>query len=450
MRAAIYLRISLDRHGDGLAVERQREDCKRIIAQRGWEHVATYEDPSVSASSRTVTRPGYERMVRDWQAGRFDAVVCWDLDRLTRQPRQLEDWIDAAEQRGLHLVTANGEADLGTDAGRMFARIKAAVSRQEVDRKSARQVRAAQQRAELGKGWGPRRPFGFAEDKVAHDPAEAAVVRRMYDDFNAGVGQREICRRLAAEGVRTSTGREWTQPALRQFLRNPRNAGLRAYRGEIIGPAEWAPLVSESVYRAALDRMDAPTKRVGGSGAKHLLIGVARCGVCDSPVGTNYTATHKRQYACRAGHVARSAEAVDAYVSEVAVGVLSTRGAAAFTRHDDAGQVELSAEADRIRARQEALAVEFADGTLTAAQLRAANARMAERLEQVTAAMVAAEGNAALRPLLEAESVAAGWERLDIPRRRAVIDTLMNVRILRTSQGSRFDPASVEITPRTG
>ena len=148
--------------------------------------------------------------------------------------------------------------------------------------------------------------------------------------------------------------------------------------------------------------------------------------------------------------MARSAEAVDAYVSEVAVGVLSTRGAAAFTRHDDAGQVELSAEADRIRARQEALAVEFADGTLTAAQLRAANARMAERLEQVTAAMVAAEGNAALRPLLEAESVAAGWERLDIPRRRAVIDTLMNVRILRTSQGSRFDPASVEITPRTG
>ena len=139
-------------------------------------------------------------MVRDWQAGRFDAVVCWDLDRLTRQPRQLEDWIDAAEQRGLHLVTANGEADLGTDAGRMFARIKAAVSRQEVDRKSARQVRAAQQRAELGKGWGPRRPFGFAEDKVTHDPAEAAVVRRMYDDFNAGVGQREICRRLAAEG----------------------------------------------------------------------------------------------------------------------------------------------------------------------------------------------------------------------------------------------------------
>jgi hypothetical protein len=41
--------------------------------------------------------------------------VCWDLDRLTRQPRQLEDWIDAATDNGLKLTTANGEADLATD-----------------------------------------------------------------------------------------------------------------------------------------------------------------------------------------------------------------------------------------------------------------------------------------------------------------------------------------------
>ncbi|WP_267888213.1 recombinase family protein [Mycobacterium ostraviense] len=49
----------------------------------------------------------------------FDALVVWDLDRLTSQPRQLEDWIDAAEGRGLALITTNGEADLTTDGGRM-------------------------------------------------------------------------------------------------------------------------------------------------------------------------------------------------------------------------------------------------------------------------------------------------------------------------------------------
>jgi len=75
-------------------------------------------------------------MVRDYDAGLFDAIICYDLDRLTRQPRQLEDWIDRAESNGLALTTANGDADLTTDGGRMYARIKAAVARAEMERKA--------------------------------------------------------------------------------------------------------------------------------------------------------------------------------------------------------------------------------------------------------------------------------------------------------------------------
>jgi site-specific DNA recombinase len=123
LRAAIYLRISQDRELDGLAIERQREDCENVVAQHKWtvapEHV--YTDQSISATDASVNRPAYDRLVRDFDAREWDALVCWDLDRLTRQPRQLEDWIDRAESRGLRIVTANGEADLGTDSGRLFA-----------------------------------------------------------------------------------------------------------------------------------------------------------------------------------------------------------------------------------------------------------------------------------------------------------------------------------------
>ena len=123
-RAAMYLRVSLDATGEHLAVDRQRADCLRIIRERGWTLTQEYVDNSVSASKRTVRRPSYDRMVQDYDAGLFDALVCWDLDRLTRQPRQLEDWIERAEERGLVITTANGEADLSTDGGRMYARIK--------------------------------------------------------------------------------------------------------------------------------------------------------------------------------------------------------------------------------------------------------------------------------------------------------------------------------------
>ncbi len=150
-RTAVYLRVSIDATGEQLAVSRQRDDCLKIAADRGWTVVREYADNSISASDRRKARPAYDHLVADYQAGTFDALICWDLDRLTRQPRQLEDWIDAASERGLRLVTANGEADLSIDGGRMFARIKASVARAEVERKGARQSRALRQRAESGR-----------------------------------------------------------------------------------------------------------------------------------------------------------------------------------------------------------------------------------------------------------------------------------------------------------
>ncbi|MEV7046601.1 recombinase family protein [Amycolatopsis sp. NPDC051061] len=110
------------------SVQRQRADCLQIADQRGWHVIGEFVDNSVSASDRHKSRPEYDQLAAAYEAGEFDALVCWDLDRLTRQPRQLEDWIDAAQERGLLLVTANGEADLSTDGGRMFARIKATVA----------------------------------------------------------------------------------------------------------------------------------------------------------------------------------------------------------------------------------------------------------------------------------------------------------------------------------
>ncbi|MGH3548139.1 MAG: recombinase family protein, partial [Pseudonocardiaceae bacterium] len=59
VRCAVYLRISLDPTGEGLAVERQRQDCERIARQRGWTVAQTYTDNSISATDRAKVRPAY-------------------------------------------------------------------------------------------------------------------------------------------------------------------------------------------------------------------------------------------------------------------------------------------------------------------------------------------------------------------------------------------------------
>lgn len=99
LRAAL-LRISKDDAHTGLAVERQRDDCLAIIARENLELVQTYMDNGVSAYNRNLRRPLFDQMTRDYEAGKFDVVVCWDMDRFSRQPAQLEHWIELGEARG--------------------------------------------------------------------------------------------------------------------------------------------------------------------------------------------------------------------------------------------------------------------------------------------------------------------------------------------------------------
>ncbi|HEX6520079.1 MAG TPA: recombinase family protein, partial [Streptosporangiaceae bacterium] len=233
IRCVIYLRVSLDATGEQLAIQRQREDCRKIATARGWTVVAEYIDNSVSASGK-VHRPDYERMVEAYEAGEFDALVCWSLDRLTRQPRQLEDWIDAATERGLLLVTANGEADLCTDAGRLFARITASVARAEIERKGARQRRAAVQRVERGKPPLGVRLTGYtvAGDTIEH---EAAIVRQMFERFHAGESLHAIAAWLNEDGIPTRNGGRWNPSTIRTILTNARYCGRAVYCGSANG-----------------------------------------------------------------------------------------------------------------------------------------------------------------------------------------------------------------------
>ena len=69
MVTAIYLRQSRDRDGNELAVTRQREDCEKLCADRGWADTVEYCDNNVSASNRRVARPAFQRMLTDIREG---------------------------------------------------------------------------------------------------------------------------------------------------------------------------------------------------------------------------------------------------------------------------------------------------------------------------------------------------------------------------------------------
>jgi len=228
MKVAVYTRISLDKTGEGAGVERQREDCLALCAARGWDAVE-YSDNDTSATKGI--RKEYQRMLGDIRSGSIVGVVVWHLDRLHRQPIELEQFIALADEKKLALATVTGDVNLATDNGRLIARITGAVARNEVERKTARQKRALKQRAQQGKGWGSR-AFGYTnEDHL--EPTEAEVVREAFTTVIHGGSLGSIATRWNAAGLLTAKGgNQWTGSGVRRVLLNARYAGIRAYEGQ--------------------------------------------------------------------------------------------------------------------------------------------------------------------------------------------------------------------------
>ncbi|MBV9822293.1 MAG: recombinase family protein, partial [Actinobacteria bacterium] len=184
-RAAIYCRISQDREGAGLGVDRQREDCEKLAASMGWRVVAVHTDNDVSAFSGKA-RPGYRALLADLEAGRADAVLVWHTDRLHRSPRELEDFISLCERRKITTQTVMaGSLDLNTSSGRMVARMLGAAARQEVEHKSDR-IKAAQLQKAAAGGWiGGPPPLGWDVQPDGSATLEPAAASRIHEATTA-------------------------------------------------------------------------------------------------------------------------------------------------------------------------------------------------------------------------------------------------------------------------
>ncbi|MGP6176853.1 recombinase family protein [Microbacterium sp. A196] len=403
-RAAIYLRISEDKTGEEKGVDRQLQDALAVIRERGWVQAGDpYQDNSISASKRNVRRPAYDRMVADYQARHFDAIVCYDLDRLTRQPRQLEDWIDAAQETGLAIVTTNGEADLTTDGGRMFARVKAAVARSEIERKGARHRRANAQRAEEGVPHGGRRRYGYEPGGLVPRPDEAATVRRCFEAVASGASIRSIVADLQREKVPGGTGAGWGNSRLRYMLLNPSYAGYVHVGEEALPSDKVTPIVSRELYdevRAIL--MDEKRRTSPGPGRKHLASGFVACGVEDCP---NTLRNHAGYFTCQVKTLNNHSRFIDTSGTphasikasilndrlrkEMALALLTTTPAA--LRGDDAPSVApLIAQLDKLETAVAATMADRDDGLVSPQAARARLLTLRDERMEVEAALDAA------------------------------------------------------------
>lgn len=472
VKAALYVRISKDDDDTRLGVERQEADCRELADRKGWTVVDVYSDNDVSATLAKV-RPDYVRMLADVERGRVDGIVTWDLDRLTRKPRELEDLIDLADKRHLALASVGGEVDLATGQGRLTARVKGAVARGEAEQMSRRITRKLADNAAAGHSHG-QVAYGWQRVVQRSDtgritgsrdvlhPVESTVLLDAVASLRAGNSLRATAKMLNDRGEQ-SPGRSakegprpWTSQTLRQMLVRPRNAGQVVYHGEVLAgvTGQWDALWDLPTHEWLIARLNDPARRTENKGSVrvNLLTGVLVCGRCGSRdwgVNIRRDSGHgvmPRGYVCDGCHLRRSQEPVDAMVEEYVLTILERPDALELLATGDEAAVQAARESiEAAQAKMREAGGLYAADVLTAGQVKTVNEACRAKIEDAERT-IAANLPRDL-PNLAGEHARELWAEATVEQRHAVVKALVTVTILPAGRGKIFDPTKIVIEP---
>ena len=458
VRAGVYARISSDREGDGLAIGRQVEDCEELAERRGWRVVDRYVDQDVSAYSGRL-RPEYRRMLGDIESRALDAVVVWHVDRLHRQPKELEEFLDACDEAGLaELASVAGTVDLATHDGRFTARILGAVAKKESDDKSRRIRRKHEEIALAGRvSGGGTRPFGFESDRRSLRPDEAAIVRECARRLLAGQALRAICMDLNERGVATVTGAQWTPQTMRRMLASPRISGQREHKGEIVAQAEWPAIITPAESERIRALLSDPARRTNRAARRYLLARLLRCGVCGSTLVARPRSDGTRRYVCASGpglpgcgKITIVADSLEQFVVEAVLYRLDTPEFAAILngRQDDPAAEQWQGEVERAQAHLDELARAYADEQIGLHEWLTARGPIEQRLQAARKRLAQLNRTAALDEHVgNAAGLRERWQALPLSGQAAIVAAVLDHLIVNpgTRGLNRLDPA--RLTP---
>lgn len=302
LKVGIYLRISVEREteeGEKSATERQREDCERFAANRGWVIAEIFEDADLSAFNKKVTRPAFGRMLESLRAGDIRAVLVWKLDRLSRQQRDLGLVLEACEPYKAFVASVTEPIDTRESYGQFVAELLVSQARMESANTSVRSKRKAQELRERGApAINSRRAFGYTNDFSAIVPEEATLLREARDRLFAGESLHGITLDWQRRGVVSTQGNPWRAQTLKRLLVSATVSAQREKDGQF-WPGQWEAIYSPEDTNRLRGVFEGKRTSPVGTTRKSLLAGLLRCGRCGQRLRSSRRNDGSRQYICK-------------------------------------------------------------------------------------------------------------------------------------------------------
>ncbi|WP_440709736.1 recombinase family protein [Herbiconiux sp. YIM B11900] len=296
--AAIYARISKDREGRELGVQRQEDLCKELAAKLGFSVVGIFIDNDISASTNsTKPRPQFDQMLQRARLGEFNSILAYSNSRLTRRPREFIDLIDLFKSNGIVIHTvASSDVDLGRAEGRALGITVAAWDAAEAERTSERIRESVKQRAKSGRWHGGAVPYGYVAEgdrpgqrTLVPHPPEVVRIEDAAKRILAGDSMQSIANDWNSRGLTTRGGKHWRNTNLRAILTNRSLLGETTIRDQngkrIQGVKGWEPVIDQRTFDRLQRVFTDPARKVthspGVRGGKYSMGGgLTVCAVC--------------------------------------------------------------------------------------------------------------------------------------------------------------------------
>lgn len=225
---AIYARQSVDKK-DSISIEGQIDFCKKEISD---ENYKVYSDKGFSG--KDINRPAFERMMNDIENGKFEKVVVYRLDRISRSLLDFANVIDRFQNNNVEFISCTEKFDTSSPMGRAMLNIIMVFAQLERETIQQRIKDNYYLRAKKGYFLGGAVPYGFKPSKekiqigdiktkiLEEDPEKAKNIIKMYElyaDTNMSLGK--VRDYLNDRNIPSPKGKYWRSERISGMLKNP-------------------------------------------------------------------------------------------------------------------------------------------------------------------------------------------------------------------------------------
>ena len=295
MRAVIYARYSSSGQREE-SIEGQLRECHDFALKNGLNVIGEYVDKAMSG--RSDKRPDFLRMIRDSDRRHFEAVITWKMDRFARNRYDSALYKAKLKKNGVQLLYAKESIPEGP-VGILLESVMEGYAEYYSENLSQNVKRGFYDSALDLKTLGAR-VIGYKkgpDGRFAIDEGQAAVVRRIYEEYAAGERAKDIYTRLNAEGHRTVQGGLFNKSSLRRILQNEKYIGIYEYE-DIRVEGGIPAIISRELFGKAQKMIQKNHVSPNQKSHHFLLTAKLFCGMCGAPMtGDSGTSQNGQIYA---------------------------------------------------------------------------------------------------------------------------------------------------------